>query len=213
MTVALGDMDVIGNPPPKLWKALAVIAKELHPAFARETWIEHREKSKESCVLSSLAVRDFLLSLGFIDAQVRPVVTILLATRGKETVHSLGIGVPGHVVRVPDTKRDWNGHLVAMAAGFIIDTTLYPVRRPQWPDLAGMLAMPLGVDPCPSKYWGLTGIAAASVSRRDGVLFEIGYLDNPGNSRWATGGDNEEWRRAAAVAAMRRRFGSWSDAA
>ena len=46
MTVALGDMDVIGNPPPKLWKALAVIAKELHPAFARETWIEHREKSK-----------------------------------------------------------------------------------------------------------------------------------------------------------------------
>ena len=48
----LGEMQVIGSPPAKLAKALAVIADTLHPAFAHDPRITPGI-SKESCVLCS----------------------------------------------------------------------------------------------------------------------------------------------------------------
>ena len=48
----LGEMQVIGSPPAKLGKALAVIADTLHPAFAHDPRITPGI-SKESCVLCS----------------------------------------------------------------------------------------------------------------------------------------------------------------
>ena len=48
----LGDMQVIGSPPAKLAKALAVIADTPHPAFAHDPRITPGIW-KESCVLCS----------------------------------------------------------------------------------------------------------------------------------------------------------------
>jgi hypothetical protein len=57
----LGDMIVSGEFPPKLVKALAVIANTLHPAFDRQPWLGAPGWSKRSCVLASLACRGFLV--------------------------------------------------------------------------------------------------------------------------------------------------------
>ena len=54
----LNDMLVVGRPPAKLTKALATIASVLHPAY--DEVLPKAGKSKESCCLCSLTVRDFL---------------------------------------------------------------------------------------------------------------------------------------------------------
>jgi len=197
-----GDLLVVGDPPPKLTLALAAVADKLHQTFAVQPWIEHREKSKESCVLSSLAVRDFLISVGFLDAQVRPVATVMRATRGDETLHSLGIGVPGPRDRSP---RHWNGHMVATTGRYLIDTTLYRANRPQWRDLPGMMALPFRA-PEDVLIYGGRPFAGATIEVDGGATFELLYLDTPSNTRWQDGGDVEERRREAAVAAMREHF-------
>lgn len=207
--IELGDMTVIGSPPPKLWKALAVIVDQLHPTFAKQPWIEHKNKSKESCVLSSLAVRDFLWALSFLNAHVRPVATAMRAMRKGEVLHSLGVGMPDGEMYARTPRRFWNGHLVVVVDGFVIDTTLHRMRRPQWPKLAGMLALPLK-PPTDELVYGLKPIAGGGVWLNPSTSFEIIYLDNPGNSRWTEGGDAREfWRREAALVAMLKRFGTW----
>jgi hypothetical protein len=74
--IRLGDMMVMGRPPRELLKALATIAGTLHPAFDSHPRIAPG-KSKESCVLCSLAVRDFFNNIGFDDAAVRPVFVVM----------------------------------------------------------------------------------------------------------------------------------------
>ena len=107
----LADMLVQGEPPAKFLKALAVIAARLHPLYDAEPWIVRPGRSKESCVLSSLAVRDFLWKVGLKDAEVRPVVMTIKALDGdgrqKCGDHDMEVvrrqSVPG---------GDWPGHMV-----------------------------------------------------------------------------------------------------
>jgi hypothetical protein len=201
----LGDMEVAGLPPMKLVKALAVIATELHPTFARQLWIAHPDKSKESCVLSSLTVRDFLVSIGF-RAQVRTVACVMRGLRDGKELHSLGIGIPGALDAGP---LHWNGHMVATVGRFLIDTTLYPSVRPQWPDSPGMLTMPF-TKPRNHLIYGLRPIAGAVMALPSGVTLEIIYLDNAADMSWMNGPDGYElWRRRVAVETMRARFGHW----
>jgi hypothetical protein len=208
--IPLGDMLVVGRPPARLLKALAVIADTLHPTFARQEWIKSPDRSKESCVLSSLAVRDFLHSIGII-AEVRPVMLVMLAMKGNETLHSLATGTPEQ----PDDDHGWAGHLVVTVPGateYLIDTTLYPTIRPQWRGiLSGMMAVPT----CRGfKVGDLSRISGFQVSdpADPEFIFEIVWADRPDNTRWKRGGDaRQQWRRRAAVAAMRKRFGKWED--
>jgi hypothetical protein len=205
----LGDMTVLGDPPAKLWKALAAIAAELHPTFAAQPWIEHKDKSKESCVLTSLAVRDFLRLIG-IPARVRPVCTIMQAHKDGKPVHSLGIGHPHQEKR----KRFWIGHMVVQVPvpwapvappghSFLIDTTLYPAIRPQWRGaITGMLAIPTQPDDL-RRHLDMKMLTAFEAIDKDGLIFELFYLDNPRNTAWKRGGDARDLtRRTAAVAAM-----------
>jgi hypothetical protein len=66
----LGDLTVVGRWPGKMMKALAVISMHLHEAYDASEGAEPGH-SKQSCLFSSLAVRDFLVAVGFKDATVR----------------------------------------------------------------------------------------------------------------------------------------------
>jgi hypothetical protein len=200
------------KPPGKLAKAMAVITT-IHDEYAVQPWVKHKDISKESCVLCALTVRDFLHRIGFKDARVRSVCAIIKAKRGEEELHSLGIGTP-HDRRVLPGK--WAGHLVTTVDGFLIDTTLAPWKRPQWPDLSDMVVLEMFDEPNghplpPGQMWPIAG---AHLDADDGSLIEMVYLDRPDNQSWksanlAGGGDVDKSRRRAVVDALVKRFGSW----
>ena len=204
----LGHMTVIGTPPAKLAKALAVIADTLHPAFEAQPRIIPGI-SKESCVLCSLTVRDFLRAIGFDRAVVAPVVTLMWATERGEQLHSLGIGVPDDP-REPGNR--WIGHMVVVVAGRLIDTTLYHTLRPQWPDLTGMISVPLAPTQHKPFAYGLKLIAGTDISEpgRD-YNFCMAWLDNPTNRTYRSGGDYERERRLPVVHKLIEKFGTWRE--
>lgn len=202
--VEIGDFYVVGKLPPKLLKALAVIALELHPGFDRTAGLEPG-KSKRSCILASLAVRDFLIRVGFPDAEARPVLLVMAASQDGKQLHSLGMGHP-------DARGDgWNGHLVVTSASAraLIDTTLYDCRRPAWPHLAPMIATRLGRR-ITYQFDGLPAIAGLERNEPDrGYDFHIAWMDNPANVGWRYAPDCKLSRRSKVVETMVQRFGAW----
>jgi hypothetical protein len=218
--IPLGDMTVCpGHYPAKLLKALAVIADRLHAEYGKQPWIANPDKSKESCVLASLAVRDFLRGIGF-DAEVRSVCAIMKAVDacGRE-LHSAGVGASNKVYarRYPDRELDghWNGHLVAVLphAKVLIDTTLYPiVDRPAWSDLVtGMMALPVHVPQSDERLFGMRVITGSSNTADDGREFSIAWLDRPENVSWRRKGhDADRWRRKAVVDTLIAAF-AWDE--
>lgn len=214
----LGDMqvvDLVGPPPAKLLKALAVIASELHPAFNRVPRIIP-DISRRSCVLSSLAVRDFLRKIGFKGVAVAPVFLVIRAFDGDREIHSLGCGdfaaVPSQAVHhhVVDTTKDWSGHMVVLVDGWVVDTTLYQASREQWPELPGMLAAPLVMD----ERGDMVLVSGTSTKRDDGSEVFVSWWHQPHNRRWKDGDDAKaKERRAPVVRAMLAKFHPWREAA
>ena len=193
-----------------------MIAADLHPAFNRVPRIV-KDKSRRSCVLSSLAVRDFLWKIGFRDAKVEPVFLIVraYAEDGSE-IHSVGAGdfaaipaqAPHH--HVVDTRMDWSGHMVVVVAGWLIDVTLYQASRPQWPELPGMAAAPLVME----DRGGMVLVSGSKAKRDDGSEVFLSWWQQPHNTRWRDGGDaKERWRREPVVKALVQRFGKWEGGA
>jgi len=209
-----GDMQVVGRPPAKFIKALATIASVLHPVFDK---IVIPGKSKESCVLCSLTVRDFLWKIGFKDARL---VTVYTAIRAVDSdgveIHSVGVG--DHNGTVPtldkralhDTATRWSGHMVVEVpgAGYIVDTTMYQMRRPAWPVLTGMMAVPIERDG--TQSFGLDHLSAVKAKEPDGSMVSMWWLVQP-NERWRGGPDTGKDRRAPVVKAMVQAFGQWRD--
>lgn len=200
----LGDMLVSGAPRPKLLKALAVVAEYLHPLYNQEPRII-KDISKESCVLCSLTVRDFLFKIGFPDAEVRPVFFAVRAYKGTEELHSLGIGNPD--LRVQGDPERWQGHMVVHlpSDGFVIDTTLYQAMRPHWEQLPQMMATPLNKI---HKGWGLDSLASVHAVQDDYSLI-VQWFDQPRNKSWKKAPDALKRRREAVVRALVDRFGKW----
>ena len=178
---ALGDMIVAEPPPPRLAQALAVIAEYLHPALDMSP-MAIPGKSRISCILCSLVVRDFLFRGGFRDAQLRPVVFVIRAEDedGRE-LHSLGVGNP----QGPDPRKGnaWDGHAVVTAGGWLIDTTLYQANRPQWPALPGMLAVPL-MDDLGLKVMGLPMLSGFVGAGPSESRIDLAWGDQPTNKLW-----------------------------
>lgn len=203
MSGTIADMSVVGHPPAKLLKALAVIASDLHQSYDADGWIAPG-KSKESCILASLTVRDFLKRVGFKDAACRSVCMVVRALKDGEEVHSLGTGHPEHKA----IGNGWDGHLVVVAQGFLIDATVYQMKRPPWPELPGMIALPL-IDKKLEPVFGLpvlSGIEGCDPVTLNNV--DLVWLDR-GDGSWRTAPDCERDRRAGVVARMVRRFGEW----
>ena len=209
--MTLGDMTVVGKPPAKLAKALAVIADTLHPSFNANPNIKP-DWSRRSCVLCSLAVWEFLLSIGFADAAVRSVTAFMFAARGKRHLHSLGIGSPDDH-RVLD--GEWCGHMVVTVAGWLIDTTLYRAIRPQWPHLTGQVAVPLYPPNAPVvKFGDLPMISGFSITDDEDYEFCLGWCDRRDNVGWRRGPDcRDRERRRPSADAMVARFGEWRERA
>lgn len=206
----MSELTVVSDPdapplPQRLLDALAIIETELHPAFDRQPWLREWGYSKQSCLLASLAVRDFLREIGFADAKVRSVAVVMRAELAGRELHSVGIGLPDDVA--PEGR--FAGHIVTVipSARLLIDTTLYQAIRPQWRGcLTGMMAVPYGA-PRDTLMFGLAPFAAALIAEdTDGFNMSIVWLDRRNNKTWRNGGDNEELRRVAVVAALRERW-------
>ncbi len=120
--LTLGDMLVLGSPQPKLIKSLAVIADVLGPEYGKEPSIEVRSKPPYPSVLASLIVSEFLRSIGFVAARVRPVCTVIRAEQHGEELHSLAIG---HPEDEGAGRAKWGGHMVTVVDRFVIDVTLH----------------------------------------------------------------------------------------
>lgn len=208
--LGLGDLMLMGTPPAKLLKALAVIASELHPAFDALPGITPGI-SRRSCVLCSLTVRDFLQRIG-IAAVAAPVVAVLAATEKGQTLHTAGIGVPGQVPR----PRNWNGHMIVVVpeAEYLIDTTLYQINRPAWSDLPGMVATPIikQMQPGHGRMWGLDVLTSIQMTEAErDYEFQLTWLANPRNNAWRNGPDARRDLRRPAVAKLAHTFGSWRE--
>jgi hypothetical protein len=178
----LGDMMVVGEFEPKMMKALAVIASRLHEAYDGLPDRRKEGNSKESCLFSSLAVRDFLVGIGYKDATIRPCTMVCRADRNGFEVHSLGIGVPGD----PDNPEKYNGHAVVIvpSAGILIDVTLYQAIRPQWQGaITGMMALQYEPD-SPYRMRELNQIGGMVFEAvGDNLACQIAWGDRP-DIRW-----------------------------
>ncbi len=211
----IGPLTYIGDRklPGKLAKAIAVITP-IHDEFAAQPWIAHADKSKESCVLCALTVRDFLQRIGFKNARVQSVTAIIKAHKDGEEIHSLGVGTPMDREVI---HGKWAGHLITAVDGFLIDTTISPWKRPAWPDLPEMIVMEMfeEMNHRPALPHGkLWPIAAMRSDEGDGKEIEFVYLDRPDNQSWKDrqrGGDSDKKRRRAVVDALVKRFGPWRD--
>lgn len=195
----LGDLlinDMNDRPPLDVMKALAVIARHLHPTFN----IHYRDgDSLDSCILVSAVLRDFLFRAGFKDAEVRPVSCFIERRTDADTpARQLLIGEPGK----PDANDRWNGHMVTVLpkTGWMIDCTLYQARRKDWEFLPGMVATPVLDAKTPHGRKVIGGFAR----KQDVETVQAMWIDWPENTRWRTapgiirGGPRERARKAVA---------------
>ena len=201
-------------PPPKLLKALAHI-DAIHKEFDATGVMAFPGKSKESCILCALTVRDFLWRVGFKDAAVRSVGALIRARRNGTELHSVGVGLPLHFFEQNATGKDrqgWNGHLVTTVDRWLIDTTLAPWKRQHWQHLPEMLTLPFKEPTAQSfSIKGLYPVAATWIDLPEDESYEgeVIYLDQPDNRSWKIAPDQEKSRRRAVTNALAKRFGSW----
>jgi hypothetical protein len=182
--IAIGDLVIMKEVSPKMLRALTVIANHLHPIWDRSGYTVP-DQSKDSCVLMAVTVRDFLHEVGFRDARASPVCLTLEASVDDKPIKALDVGQPWDHRKI--TGR-WAGHLVVTvpSEGILIDTVLYQSKRPEWPGLAGMMAVSL--TKFDYEIHGLTPIAG--IQYKDGKYrFMAAWLDYPANKGWRTGGD------------------------
>lgn len=206
----LGDMTVMADPPPKMWKALAVIAARLNDAYDECSGIAPGGV-RDKCLFASLAVRDFLVEIGYDDATVRACFLYIDAVDlAGQQIWSVGIGAPGQ----QDIPEKYNGHAVCIvpSLSLLIDATVYQAIRPHWCDtVSGMAAIKYHkpwdsqrIHDCPS----IAGAEIVLPDRRVGML----WLDRP-ELNWKQQPDFrlKNDRRRYVTRALREAFGNWSE--
>jgi hypothetical protein len=202
-------MTVIGLWPPKMIKALAAIASGVHDGYDIQPDTTDGG-SKETCLFTSLAVRDFLVEIGFRDAVISTCCCVLSAASGDgKQIWSVGIGMPDQ----EPIPHKFNGHAVVTlpSLGLLIDTTLYPAVRTYWRDvMRGMMALPYH-KPHSIKVYDRHPFARADVEITTGRTLTMIWCDRP----------EIKWRRSIDAARNKRRrvmtkylvstFGEWCD--
>ena len=207
-TFPLGDMTVMGEPgqlPVRMWKALAAISLRAHPAYDEVSGFPPGT-SRDKCLFMSLAVRDFLVQIGFEDATVRGCALYMRADDNDgEEIWSLGIGIPG----LPDEEDKFNGHAVVTVPSLklLIDTTMYQAMRPHWLDaISGMAALPYHEPWHNQLIHQRPTIAGIEMTYPDRTMMAA-WLDRP-ELPWRKADDFRvrNGRRLAVTKAMREAF-------
>jgi hypothetical protein len=194
----LPQLTIFGTPDDRFVAAMKLVSSHLHqlyrPIFG--------EISKNSCVLASLTVRDFLFRAGFRDVELRPVRVLMRATRDDKELNSVGVGFShgGNSA----TGR-WEGHMAVYSPSLdmLIDTTLFQAQRDQWKFLPGMIAVPLRPAVGQQKIFDLDPITGLNIDiPEDNYSFESVWLDDPKNHSWKDAPDRSKRRREGVVNAM-----------
>jgi len=206
----LGDMTVMADPPPKMWKALAVIAARINAAYDECSGLAPGGLGNK-CLFASLAVRDFLVQIGYADATVRACYLYIDANdlAGKQ-IWSVGIGAPGQ----QDIPEKYNGHAVCTvpSLSLLIDPTVYQAIRPQWGGrVSGMAAIRYHKPWDSQRIHGCPSIAGAEIATPDRMVGML-WLDRP-ELNWKQQPDfrQKNERRRYVTKALREAFGNWSE--
>jgi hypothetical protein len=205
----LGDMTVVGRWPGKAMKALATVALALHPAYDAVSGLA-AGAGHDKCLFMSLAVRDFLVQIGFEDATVKSCFLYVAADdlAGKQ-IWSVGLGAPGQ----EPVLGKFNGHaaVIVPSLDLLIDTTVYQAIRPQWCEtVSGMVAIRYHA-PSTLVIAGCPSIAGAELELRDRIVM-MHWLDRP-DLLWKREPDfrQKNDRRRAVTKALVEAFGSWQE--
>lgn len=189
-------MLIVGTPPREFAAALSALSKipeiaALHPACAKGV--------KITCIQSSLIGASLLRHAGFDGSKAVPV-RLVFQTMDKERRSFVDQRVVGTNDGFPlAPKGEWNGHMVIVAAGYLIDLTLsqFSNSSVSYPP---MLALPL-LPPGQKPIAGLTQLARVRAGGEN-VSFDLGWLHAPKNTQWKNSGSQKNKFLAASI----RRF-------
>lgn len=205
---ALGELAVLCEPPAKMWKALAAISLRAHPAYDECSGFPPGS-SRDKCRFMSLAVRDFLVEIGYRDATVRTCFLYIAANdlQGNE-LWSVGLGAPGQ----QPVPEKFNGHAVCTVPSqqLLIDTTIYQAVRPQWcGTVGGMAAIKYHAPWQNQLIHGCPSIAGCECELPDRRVMVM-WLDRP-ELNWKREIDfkQKNERRRYVTKALREAFGEW----
>lgn len=132
----LGEMVVVGTIPARLVAPLEFLGNNLHSTLDDGKG-RHAGWSRVACIATSLIVRDFLTAL-HIRADVRSVAAYAFATLNGTKYPERALGAPSDRIE----PNQWQGHIVVVAEGVLIDTTLRGLDTPGVSSLPRMIALP-----------------------------------------------------------------------
>ena len=206
-------LTVAPNCPASLMKALNIIDRSLWKVMLKSPGIQTNKQLENACLLMSLTTRDFMIGAGF-SAEVVPCCLHVVALTPPDTVHhSLGVGFPHGdpnrhhlhmVVRITAESIAAKEAKTEPGADWMVDTTLIQARRPQWPKLPSMVALPIipeYVPPALRRYGehkGMTSFALAAAAGGNARTY-VTWLDNPTNDTWIGAPDTRPERRDRSV--------------
>lgn len=206
----VGDLLVTANPPPKMWKALVAIATRAHAAYDECSGLAPGGL-RDKCLFASLAVRDFLVQIGYSDATVRSCFLYIDAVNDKdEQIYSVGMGAPGQ----KPIPQKFNGHAVCTVPSLklLIDLTMYQAVRPHWQGVvSGMAAVEYHEPRFNQLIHGCPSIAGAQVPLSDRTV-RIIWADRS-DINWKQQPDfrQKNDRRRYVTRALMEAFGEWND--
>jgi hypothetical protein len=167
--------------------------------------ISHKEAGG-SCIVGSLAVRDFLRSLSF-EAEAKPVVfsqTMIEASGQVSEVHCGGRALVGpEIVKPTNGPVGWDGHLIVTLPkeGLLIDPTFYQFRRP-WCEWIPNIAIVRMINN-PSRHQGMPILAGY---KNDAKNYHAIWALNQANRKWCDAPAARESFRAPILKSLKREF-------
>jgi hypothetical protein len=165
------------------------VAACLHPTIEAKARREAGH-SRRACILASLVARDALRRLGLPALVAAAIFRVRRRRRGAPT-RELIIGSPD----LRDEPGFWNGHMVVLCEGWLLDFTLLQARASGWPRLPAMLAAPLrhAGEALAGRFPRLAAVTCVS-----GAVDAV-WFSRAGNTSWRAATDADPRVREAAV--------------
>ena len=134
----LGPLLIPRDLRPRYRKPFRVISQHLHESLNHPSAPDRDMDSRGVCTTTSLVVAEYLRCLGI------PAAVISVSLEVIEEIPSIGGRrnlVVGHA-NGGGSGPGWNGHMVVVIEGMLIDATLHQIKRP-WHELPQMVVVPL----------------------------------------------------------------------